>query len=106
MGATAAALNQAQIVISTQEALRRTLRTTADFNDAARYHYRGQRRAVVCWDEALAFNRPVTLASAAVTNLASVMARQSAEGQRELLLWGASLVGAKTGACVVPTSRR
>jgi hypothetical protein len=53
--------NGAQVCIATQAALKHTLRSVTSFDDAARFHFRGQRRLVVLWDEALVMSRPVVL---------------------------------------------
>ena len=58
--------NQAQCVVSTHAALKESLKASGTFDHAQRFHYRGARRAVVAWDEAIAFNRPVVLDGDAV----------------------------------------
>ena len=92
----------AQVVISTHEALRRTLRTTQSFDDAARFHYRGHRRPVLVWDEAIAFNRPVVLDSDAMNSLAGDMRGQSASAVAMLKRWSLELDEAPDGQCQVP----
>jgi hypothetical protein len=63
---------QAQVLISTQAALKLTLKALggAPFGSASRFHFHGSRRSVVCWDEAFSFNRPVILDADAVAGLA------------------------------------
>lgn len=92
----------AQIVVTTQAALKETLRVSADFDSATRYHYQGQRRAVMVWDESIAFNRPVALDSDTVLGLAKALRRQSHEARDALLEWSLSLSRHPGGACVVP----
>lgn len=92
----------AQIVITTQAAFKETLRRTKDFHTTARYFYRGQRRRVVLWDEALAFNRPVVLDGDAVLRLAAPLRRQSPEAARALIRWAADLDDHPAGTCAVP----
>ena len=92
----------AQVVITTQAALKATLRGGQDFDGAARYHYRGQRRAVVCWDEAFAFNRHVVLNSDAIGALASLMRPQSPAAATALKKWAADLDNTPQGPCEVP----
>ena len=94
--------NQAQCVITTQAALKGTMRTTRFFDRATRYHYRGERRAVVCWDEALTFNRPVVLDADTVGSLAKEMRRQSSEAATALKEWATALDRVLPGACAVP----
>jgi hypothetical protein len=55
--------DKAQVLVTTQERLRRTLKSILGmpFEAASTLTYRGTRRAVVAWDEQLAFNRPVVL---------------------------------------------
>ncbi len=62
MGAHAVA-DTAQLLLTTQERLRRTLKSLhgLPFEAAATLTYLGARRAVVAWDEQLAFNRPIVL---------------------------------------------
>jgi hypothetical protein len=71
----------AQVCIATQAALKATLRRLkgAPFTAASRFYYRGQRRALICWDENFAFNRPVTLDADTVGGLARAMRHQSDE---------------------------
>jgi hypothetical protein len=94
--------NAAQVVVSTQAALRQTLKATERFADAGRYHYRGQRRAVLCWDESISFHRPVVLDGDTVGSLSKAMRRQSGEAANALLEWAAVLARAPTGRCAVP----
>lgn len=94
--------DQAQIVVTTQAALKETLRRSKDFDQAARYHYRGRRRAVILWDEAVAFNRPVVLDNDAVGSLAKALRRQSPEAVAALKEWSAALEKAPKGLCEVP----
>jgi len=95
----------AQVVICTQARLKLTLKalggSTGSFGDAARFHYRGSRRALVCWDEAFAFNRPVTLDADTVVGLAKAMRRQSEEAASILKRWSSD-VDSCTGLCTVP----
>jgi hypothetical protein len=58
-----AVADKAQVLVTTQERLRRTLKSLygLPFEAASTLTYRGTRRAVVAWDEQLAFNRPVVL---------------------------------------------
>jgi hypothetical protein len=46
----------AQVCVSTQAALKLTLKALAGapFGAASRFHYRGARRAILCWDESFA----------------------------------------------------
>ena len=96
--------NAAQVCISTQAALKLTLKALAGrpFGDASRYHYRGRRRAVVCWDEFLGFNRPVTLDADAVVSLSGAMRRQSSDAANSLMEWAAVLAKAGEGVHAVP----
>jgi hypothetical protein len=73
----------------------------APFAAASRFHYRGQRRAVVTWDEAFAFNRPVVLDADTVLGLAKSMRRQSDEAATTLIRWAAD-VSTVTGLFSVP----
>jgi hypothetical protein len=85
--------DEAQLVVATQAALKRTLRQTRgrDFNAATRFLYLDERRAVVCWDEALAFNRPVVLDSDNVGRLADAMRKQSGPAATALKHWAADI---------------
>jgi hypothetical protein len=96
--------DEAQLVIATQAALKTTLKSLheAPFGAASRFHYRGQRRAVVCWDEAFAFNRPVTLDADTVTGLARAMRRQSDDAAHTLKRWSCDLDACKGGLVSVP----
>lgn len=93
---------QAQCVITTQAALKATMRTTRFFDRATRYHYQGARRAIVCWDEALTFNKPVVLDADTVGGLAKEMRRQSQEAATALKEWATALDRTPQGACSVP----
>ena len=94
---------EAQVCVSTQAALRRTLKELkgAPFAAAKRFHFRGQRRAVVCWDEAFAFNRPVVLDGDTVTGLAKAMRWQSPEAATTLKRWAVD-VDTLSGLIPVP----
>jgi len=92
----------AQIVVTTQAALKETLRRSRDFHTTERYFYRGQRRRVVLWDEALSFNRPVLLDGDAVLRLAAPLRRQSPEAAAALKRWAADLDDHPAGTCAVP----
>lgn len=92
----------AQIVISTQAALKESLRQTRWFDTATRYHYHGRRRDVVAWDEAIAFNRPVVLGALAVAGLAEAMGAQSDAAALRLIAWAAEMAGGQGGQCEVP----
>lgn len=92
----------AQIVITTQASLKLAFGTFLQLNSVSKYHYHGARRAVVCWDEALRFNRPVVIAGDTVTGLVALLRDQSKEAADTLLVWGASLVSAVPGVCQVP----
>jgi len=92
----------AQIVLTTQSALKETLRQSKDFNAAQRYFYRGERRQVVLWDEAIAFNRPVVLDSDAVVKLAGALRRQSPDAAAALKRWSSDLDSNPAGICAVP----
>lgn len=94
--------DQAQIVISTQAALKETLRAVRHFDDAGRYFYRGARRAVIAWDESLAFNRPVMLDGDTIGGLAKAMGRQTPEARIALLEWQLALARSPTGECTIP----
>jgi len=96
------AADGAQVVISTQAALKETLRTALSFDHARRFYYLGKRRDVVCRDEALSFNRPVVLDASVVVGLAKAIGRQSAEAAPALLEWAAQTLRAPTGKCEVP----
>jgi hypothetical protein len=61
----------------------------APFDAASRFHYRGCRRAIIAWDEAFQFKRPVVLDTDAVGNVAKAMRRQSAEAAHTLKQWAA-----------------
>lgn len=94
--------NAAQVVVTTQELLRRALRHGADFNQAARYFYRGARRRVVLWDEHVSFNRPVVLNRYTVVKLAERISRQSEPAAQVLLEWVTGLSSQPGGQCDVP----
>ncbi len=96
--------NDAQICIATQAALKSTLKTLAgqSFDAASRFYYRGKRRAVICWDEAFAFNRPVTLDADTVGGLARAMRRQSESAANTLKRWTSDLDCCPGGLCTVP----
>lgn len=92
----------AQIVITTQASLRLAFGTYRHLESVSKYHYLGRRRAVVCWDEALQFNRPVVISGDTVTGLVRLLRYQSGPAADALILWGASLVAAPPGVCQVP----
>ena len=92
----------AQVVISTQAALKLTLKLRPSFDDATRYHYRGRRRAVVAWDEAFQFNRPVVLNPLDALRLSSKMDRLCRPASDALLSWASSAKQAPEGPCEVP----
>lgn len=92
----------AQVVISTQASLKETLKSAHDLDNAQRYHFRGARRPVVVWDEAIAFNRPVMLDGDTVANLSKAMRRQSGEAATALKEWAAQLDRASEGQNDVP----
>lgn len=96
--------DKAQVCIATQAALKATLKTLqgAPFSAASRFHYRGARRAVICWDESFAFNRPVTLDADTVGGLARAMRRQSEEAANTLKRWTSDLDACPGGLCPVP----
>ena len=96
--------NTAQVCIATQAALKMTLRTLhgAPFADAGKFHYRGERRAVVAWDESFAFNRPVTLDADTVGGLARAMRRQNDDAANTLKRWTSDLDACTGGLCTVP----
>jgi hypothetical protein len=96
--------NDAQVCIATQAALKATLKTLqgAPFATASRFHYRSARRAVICWDESFAFNRPVTLDADTVGGLARAMRRQSDEAANALKRWTSDLDLHPGGRCSVP----
>jgi hypothetical protein len=94
----------AQVCVSTQAALKLTLKALAGapFNAASRFHYRGARRTILCWDESFAFNRPVTLDADTVLGLSSAMRRQSDTAANTLMRWAAELAEANDGLRNVP----
>lgn len=96
------AADHAQLVIATQASLRETLRAVRHFDDATRYFYRGGRRDVIAWDEALAFNRPVMLDGDTIGGLAKAMGRQSPAARIALIEWQLTLAKSKPGQCAVP----
>jgi hypothetical protein len=73
----------------------------APFGSASRFHYHGKRRALVCWDEAFSFNRPVVLNADTVVALSEAMRRQSNEAATALKRWSVD-VDTLTGLCAVP----
>ena len=94
--------DEAQVVITTQAALKETLRKSSDFNKASRYFFQGQRRRVLLWDEAIAFNRPVILNNDKVVKLAEAMRRQSPDAAAAVKRWSADLDSHPGGLCRVP----
>jgi hypothetical protein len=94
----------AQVCVSTQAALKATIKALdgAPFHTASRFHYRGARRAVICWDESFAFNRPVTLDGDATTGLVKVLRRQSDSAANALLRWTLTLAEGSDGLHDVP----
>ena len=96
--------HSAQVCVSTQAALKQTLKALAGqpFDAAARFHYRSRRRAVICWDESFAFNRPVTLDADTVVGLAKAMRRQSDEAANALMSWATELAKAGDGLQRIP----
>ena len=96
------AADEAQVVICTQEALKRTLKSVTSFDDASRFHYQGRRRAVVAWDEAFAFSRPVVLDLDEATRLTKAIRSQSEAAKTALLRWTLEVDGLPPGQCQVP----
>ncbi len=92
----------AQIVITTQAALKETLRRSQDFDAAERYFFRGERRRVVLWDEAISMNRPVVLNGDDVLKLARTIRLQSPEAATALKRWATDLDNHPAGLCAVP----
>lgn len=92
----------AQLVVTTQAALKASLRGGRSFDDAKRYHYQGSRRRVVAWDEALSFNRAVLLDVDTAVTLSKKMRHQSGEAADLLIQWSADLARAPTGPIAVP----
>ena len=99
--------NGAQVVITTQAALKEILRRTRDrdFEQAPGYFYRGQRRRVILHDEQIAFNRPVVLDSDTAVNLAKVMGRQSRDAASALKSWCGEIDRLPRGIYPVPDFR-
>ena len=93
---------EAQIVVCTQASLKETMKATRFFERAQRFHFRGARRDVVCWDEAVAFNRPVTLDADTVGDLAKLMRRQAPEAAVAVKEWSLAIDRHPTGPCAVP----
>jgi hypothetical protein len=100
------AADQAQLVITTQEALKRTLRKQKDaqpnlepsFDRADRYFYCGKPRAVRAHDESFSFNRPEVLDADGVVELAKAMKRCGWDEAATLLKrWSADVDGMKDG---------
>lgn len=96
------AANAAQVVICTQEALKRTLKMVSSFDEATRFHYRGQRRAVISWDEAFAFSRSVVLDPNKAPRLSEVLADHCGAAQDALLAWTMAVKKLPEGLCEVP----
>ena len=94
--------NGAQLVISTQAALKESLKAARTFDRAHRFHYRGARRDVVAWDEAICFDRPVVLDADTVIGLSKAMRSQSPEAATVLKEWAVTLDRTDTGQCDVP----
>lgn len=100
--------NAAQLVITTQAALKASLKAAKratgsdDFSHLDRYHFRGQRRQVVTWDEAVSFNRPVAINTYQTGAIANAVSRQSAEAANELYAWLGSVGKAPQGLIDVP----
>src|SRR6185437_13699313 len=96
--------NEAQVCIATQAALKATLKSLegAPFGAASRFHYHERQRAVVCWDEAFTFNRPVTLDADIIIGLARAMRRQSDDAANTLKRWSSDLDQCQGGLCSVP----
>ena len=92
----------AQVVVSTQAALKASLKGDVQFDDASRFHYLGRRRAVVCWDEAISFNRPVVLDPDAALALVKALGAQSRVAAIALKTWSLALETAPDGQCDVP----
>ena len=103
LGAHATA-DRAQVCVSTQAALKLTLKALqgAPFGAACRFHFRGARRAVVCWDESFAFSRPVTLDADSVGWLSGAMRRQSSNAATALKRWTVDLDECQGGVVSVP----
>lgn len=79
--------NDAQIVLTTQAFLTRALQGQKSFEEAHQYHYQGQKRAVVCWDEAFAFNHPVVIDGDAISSLTTAIRKQSDAAATALKRW-------------------
>ncbi len=94
--------DDAQVVICTQEALKRTLKASGTFDAATRFHFHGQRRSVVAWDEAFAFNRPVVLNPSRTLRLMEAMSAQSSAAAGALWEWSQEAKEAAGGMCQVP----
>jgi hypothetical protein len=97
--------DRAQLVVSTQAALRQTLRASHDFSNATRFHFRGKRRAVVAWDEAIAFSRAVVINADTASSLSGAGRLQNAnapEAADALLEWSLALSRAPEGQLAVP----
>jgi hypothetical protein len=73
------------------------LRGARIFDEVHRYYYRGRRRSVVCWDEAIAFNRPVVFDGDNMLSLAKAIRRQSSDAAAALLDCAARLTKLSTG---------
>jgi hypothetical protein len=101
MGAQTEA-DKAQVVITTQAALKASLKLSRDFHRCSRYFFQGERRAVVCWDEAISFARPVALDSNAVMALSSAINNQCRPAATALKLWSVEVDAASTGLIEVP----
>lgn len=88
-----ATADKAQVIVATQASLKASLRAVSDFDDANRFHYLGKRRAVVCWDEAIAFARPVALDALVIAGLSKAMSRLDGGPQAVplLLRWAAEV---------------
>ena len=80
--------DEAQVVVTTQEKLRRAVKAAKAGRPDERFNYLGERRAVISWDEAMSFNRPVVLDPTKVAGLIDPMlAREAAEGTGK---WGSA----------------
>lgn len=92
----------AQVVVCTQAAIKQSLKSLRSFDDATRFHYQGRRRAIVAWDEALRFNRPVVLNPYRALRLAEALESIAPAASDALLQWVPLVRAAKEGHCEVP----
>jgi hypothetical protein len=97
------AADKAQLLVTTQERLRRTLKSLEGlpFEAASTLAYRGSRRAVIAWDEQLAFNRPVVLDPNKATGLLPTLQEHNWRHAHECLnLWSWKCKDAEDGATI------